>query len=237
MHAKTVGALALSLAALSGSMAAHAASETLTYTSADFTSTYGNVAPNSDFTVTLTLDTALGVGRTSSYTSSDLSNVVFTTVQGGSTDVQSFTSSQLQGSDFFFTTNALGQITGWDFTAGLLSPTGFSTPSNNSMAVPYEIMFHSCSNESCTSGNYNSQNYGATGDWYDYKPSSSTAADACTYNPANGCGTTGGSATAVGKWTVAPEVNAANAGTALTLLFGALAVLIGRRRATLAAAN
>ncbi len=206
-------------------MAAHAASETLTYTSADFTSTYGNVAPNSDFTVTLTLDTALGVSRTSSYTSSDLSNVVFTTVQGGSTDVQSFTSSQLQGSDFFFTTNASGQITGWDFTAGLLSPTGFSTPSNNS------------SNESCTSGNYNSQNYGATGDWYDYKPSSSTAADACTYNPANGCGTTGGSATAVGKWTVAPEVNAANAGTGLTLLFGALAVLIGRRRATLAAAN
>jgi hypothetical protein len=40
----------------------------------------------------------------------------------------------------------------------------------------------------------------------------------------------------VGKWTVASELNASNAGTGLTLFFGCLAVLTGRRRTKLAIA-
>ncbi len=209
---------------------APAASATLAYTSAAFTSVWdasnssvGDVAVGGDFTATLTLNAPLG-DNFSGYVSNDITSLVFTTVDGGKTDSISVTPSEGSGSSFFFTTNSLGQITGWNFTAGITSP---SSPSS-------DILFHSCSNANCASGSYNGQGYGVTGDWYDYLPSSSTAADACTYNTPTTCGAN--SSGAVGKWAVAPELNASTVGTGLTLLFGVLAVLIGRRRGALATA-
>ncbi len=219
------------------------ADETLTYTSAPLTSVYpitGGVALDSDFTVTVTLSTILGAGLNNVDESSLIKGLTFTTVQGGTTDVLTVSPSEAAGSVFDFTTNSSGQITGWDFTSGVLSPTGVMDPSKNTKAAPYEIIFHSCSSTdtkgdpACASGSYNSQNYGTTGDMYDYKPGSSSATDACSYNPADKCGT--GGAGAVGTWTVAPELNTSSAGAGLTLFFGILAVMIGRRRASLAAA-
>jgi hypothetical protein len=225
MRIKIVGSLALSVAALCGSMSAQAASETLTYTSAAFTSVWdassssaGNVAVGSDFTTTLTLSAPLGNNLNNANESSDVTSLVFTTVDGGKTDTITVTPGQGAGSSFYFTTNSSGQITGWDFTAGVTSP---SAPSS-------DMLFHSCSNDNCASGSYNGQGYGVTGDWYDYLPSSSTAADGCTYSTPTSCGAN--SSGSVGKWMVAPELSASNAGTGLTLLFGGLAVLVGRRR-------
>jgi len=222
--------MGLSLIALSGYTAAQAGGETLTYISAPFSSVWdassssaGGVAVGSYFTTTVTLSAPLGINF-SGDASSDVTSLVFTTVDGGATHTINVTPGQAAGSSFYFTTNGSGQITGWDFTAGIVSP---SAPSS-------DILFHSCSNDHCVSGNYNAQNYGVTGDWYDYRPSSSTAADGCTYKTPTSCGANGSGA--VGKWTAAPELSASNAASGLTLLFGGLAVLIGRRgrRATAA---
>jgi len=227
-----VGSLILSVAAtLSGSIAAQAASETLTYISAPFTSVWGasnssvgDVSVGSNFTATVTLSAPLG-DNFNGNVSSDVTSLVFTTVDSGKTDIISVTPGEGAGSSFYFTTNSWGQITGWDFTAGVVSP---SAPSS-------DILFHSCSNDHCASGNYHAQNYGVTGDWYDYRPGSSTAADGCTYKTPTSCGTHGSGG--VGKWTVAPELSASNAATGLTLLFGGLAILIGRRRGASATAG
>jgi hypothetical protein len=230
MRVKTIGFAVLSVAASSGSMVAHAADETLTYTSAPFTSVWdkssssaGAVAVGSDFTATLTLLTPLG-NNFNGNASSDVTSLVFTTVDGNKTDTITVTPGQGAGSSFYFTTNVSGQITGWNFTAGVVSP---SAPSS-------DILFHSCFNDGCASGSYNGQGYGVTGDWYDYLPSSSTAADGCTYGTPTSCGAN--SSGSVGKWTVAPELSASNSGTSLTLLFGGLAVLIGRWRGSSATA-
>ncbi len=230
MRAKIVGSMALSVIALSGSMAAHAGGETLTYISAPFSSVWdassssaGAVVVGGDFTATLTLSAPLA-DNFNGTASADVTSLVFTTVDGGSSDHITLTPGQAAGSSFYFSTNSSGQITGWDFTAGVVSP---SAPSS-------DIVFHSCSNYSCASGSYNGQKYGVTGDWYDYLPSSSTAADGCTYKTPTSCGTNGSGA--VGHWTVAPELNASNAGAGLTLLFGGLAVLLGRRRGASASA-
>jgi hypothetical protein len=240
MQAKIVGTLALSLAALTGSMVAYAASETLTYTSAPFTSVYNasssspaDVAVGSVFTATVTLNAPLtknlATGGASGNESGDVTSLVFTTVDGSKTNTITVTPGQGSGSSFDFTTNSLGQITGWDFTAGIVanSTTGQQLPAS------LDELFHSCFNDGCTSGNYNGQGYSTTGDWYDYMPSSSTASDGCTYTNTKSCGNSSG---AVGKWTVAPELSASNAGTGLTLLFGGLAVLFGRRRGAMAPA-
>jgi hypothetical protein len=232
MQAKIIGALLLSMAALSCSMIADAASETLTYTSAAFTDVWGpnsasigDVSLGSDFTATITLSTPLNAKLNNANESSDVTSLVFTTVDGGKTDTITVTPSEGSGSSFYFTTNSSGQIIGWDFTAGVTSPSSSSS----------DILFHSCSNDNCTSGSYNGQGYGATGDWYDYLPGSSTNyAGGCTYNTPTNCGAN--SSGAVGTWTVAPELNAASAGTGLTLLFGGLAVIIGRRRSASTAA-
>jgi len=238
MQAKIVGTLALSVVALSGSVVAQAATETLTYTSAAFTSVYdpnsasvGDVALGSDFTATLTLKSPLGdnLSGNASNIESDIASLVFTTTNGKSTDTITVTPQTGDGSSFYITTGASGQITGWDFTAGIVSNSSLQPLPSTS-----DILFHSCYNDGCTSGSYNNQAYGSTGDWYDYLPSSSTAADACTYSTPTSCGAN--SSGAVGKWTVAPELNASSAGTGLTLLFGGLAVLIGRRRSALTAA-
>jgi len=230
--AKTIGSLALAVAALSGSMAAQAASETLTYTSAGFTSAYdagssaGNVGVGSYFTATLTLNAPLGNNFNGS-ASNDVTSLVFTTVNGGNTNTLTLGANNAQGSYFDFTTNSSGAITGWNFTAGLVSNGATQLP------VASDVLFHSCSNDNCASGSYNGQGYGVTGDWYDYLPSTSGAADGCTYKTPTSCGSGSG---AVGSWVAAPELNASNAGTGLTLLFGGLTVLLGRRRGASAAA-
>lgn len=229
MQLKTIRPLAVAVAALSGSLAAHAASESLTYTSAPFTSAYdassssaGAVAVGSYFTASLTLSSPLGDNFKGS-ASNDVTSLVFTTYDGGKSNTLTLTGSQAVGSSFYFVTNSTGAITGWDFTAGLTS--------SNSVQLPTisDVLFHSCYNDSCASGSYNGQGYGVTGDWYDYQPSSSTAADGCSYNTPTSCG--GSSSGAVGKWMVAPELEASSAFAGLTLLFGGLAVVGGRRRA------
>jgi hypothetical protein len=224
------------LGALICPLSAFATSETLTYTSSDFTSAYANgnfsgeVANGSYFTAVLTLSSPLGVNLTDSNLSSDVASLVFTTVDPSApsadrTNVMNFTALPA-GSQFYFSTNGAGAITGWNFTAGITTP-GLSPTAN--------VLFHSCSNEACSGGGYNGQNYAGTGDWYDFKPGSSTASDGCTYNPANGCGSAGGQGS-VGKWVIsAPELNSMNAASGLFLLLGSLAVLRGRRSAEHAA--
>jgi len=222
----------IAIGALASPVAAFASSETLTYTGSDFTSSYstgnfaGEVGIGSYFTAELTLNAPLGANLSDANVSSEVTSVVFTTVDptapsADRTDVFDLTGLQAEGSKFSFSTNAAGAITGWNFTSGITTP-GLSSTSN--------VLFHSCYGESCTAGSYNGQSYGGTGDWYDFLPGSSTASDGCTYSPAGGCGSTGGAGT-VGHWSVsAPELNPMNAGSGLVLLIGGIAVLGGRRR-------
>jgi hypothetical protein len=220
----------VALGALACPLAAMASSETLTYTSSDLTSFYstgnflGEVGNGSYYTAALTLSGPLGANLNNANVSSSVTSLVFTTVDpsapsAAQTNVLNLTALQAQGSQFNFSTNSAGAITGWNFTAGITTPGLPSTA---------DVLFHSCSNLSCSSGGYNGQNYGGAGDWYDYKPGSSTASDGCTYNPSAGCGSTG-SGTA-GKWTAsAPELNTMSAGSGLSLLIGGILVLRGRR--------
>jgi hypothetical protein len=219
------------VSALACPLSAFAQSEVLTYTSSDFTSTYstgsflGGVGSGSYFTASLTLSGPLGANLNDANVSAHVTSLVFTTVDPSApsadrTNVLNLSGLQAQGSQFDFSTNAAGAITGWNFTAGI------TTPGLNSTA---NVLFHSCSNESCGSGSYNGQSYGRTGDWYDFKPGSSTASDGCSYSPAAGCGSTG--AGTVGHWTTsAPELNPMSAGSGVVLLIGGIAVLGGRRR-------
>ncbi len=209
--------------ALIGSLPVFAASETLDYTSSALTSSYSNGTfvgevdgKASTFSAALTLSAPLAANLNNANESSIVTSLVFTVdPTTGSAYTLDLTPSQASGSSFNFTTSSTGMITGWNFTAGV---TG---------ASPY-VLFHSCSNDSCTSGSYAGQYYGATGDWYDYKPGSATASDGCTYNPANGCGSGNG---AVGKWVMtAPELDSGSTAGSLTLLSGAILVLRGRRR-------
>lgn len=228
----TVMAL-IAVGTLGGPLAALAASETLTYTSADLTSTYTNGSfagevsgSNSYFEAALTLATPLTANLNDSNVSSAVTSLVFTTVDpnapsGDQTRALNLTALQAEGSAFYFSTNSAGDVTGWNFTAGITTP-GLSSSAN--------VLFHSCYAESCAAGGYNGQSYGATGDWYDYQPGSATAADGCTYVPASACGATG-NAGAVGKWTVAaaPELGAPSAVSGLVLLFGGVLVLRAQR--------
>jgi len=219
------GTLACPLAAL-------AQSETLTYTGSDFTSTYSNgnfageVGNGSYFTATVTLSGPLSANLNDANVSANVTALVFTTIDptapsADRTNVLNLTALQAQGSQFDFSTNSAGAITGWNFTAGITTP-GLKSTAN--------VLFHSCSNASCTSGSYNGQNYGGTGDWYDYQPGSSTASDGCTYDPSAGCGS-GAAAGTVGRWSMnAPELNPTSAGSGFVLLIGGIAVLGGRRR-------
>ncbi len=224
------------LGALACPLSVWAQGETLTYTGADFTSTYANasflgeVGSGSYFTATLTLSAPLGANLNDANVSSEVTSLVFTTVDPGAPsadreNVFNLTALQARGSVFAFSTNGAGTITGWNFTSGITTP-GLSSTAN--------VLFHSCSNESCGSGSYNGQAYGGAGDWYDYQPGSSTASDGCTYSPAAGCGKTG--AGGVGQWTVAavsaPELDAMSAGSGLAILLGSIAVLVGRRKIT-----
>jgi len=228
MNAKIVGLLAVS--ALSASMSAWGDSETLTYTSAPFTSAYNvnsssaaAVGVGSYFTATLTLNAPLGDNFNGSV-SNDVTSLVFTTHEGSQTNSIVVTPTEAQGSSFAFTTNSTGAITAWNFTAGIVS--------NNAVQLPAasDVLFHSCSGAGCASGSYNGQGYGMTGDWYDYMPSSSTASDGCTYSTPTTCG--GSASGAVGSWTVAqaPELDPTSATAGLTLLIGGLTVLWSRRR-------
>jgi hypothetical protein len=219
------------LGALACPLAAIASSETLTYTSSDLTSTYstgnflGEVESGSYYTAALTLSGPLGANLNNANVSSAVTSLVFTTVDPGApsadqTNVLNLTALQAEGSQFNFSTNSAGAITGWNFTAGITTP---------GLASTAEVLFHSCSNLSCGSGSYNGQNYGGAGDWYDYKPGSSTASDGCTYNASAGCGSTGTGTT--GKWTAsAPELNPMSAGSGLSLLVGGILVLCARRK-------
>jgi hypothetical protein len=221
----------VALGALACPLAAMASSETLTYTSSDLTSYYstgnflGEVGSGSYYTAALTLSGPLGANLNNANVSSTVTSLVFTTVDPSApsadqTNVLNLTALQAQGSQFNFSTNSAGAITGWNFTAGITTP-GLASTGN--------VLFHSCSNVSCSSGSYNGQSYGGAGDWYDYKPGSSTASDGCTYNPSAGCGSTGAGTS--GKWTAsAPELNPMSAGSGLSLLIGGILVLRGRRR-------
>jgi len=231
MNSKIVGLLAVST--LTASMSALGASETLTYSSAPFTSAYAvdssspaAVAVNSYFTATLTLSTPLGDNFSGS-ASNDVTSLVFTTHTGATTNSIVVTPTEAVGSSFDFSTNSTGAITGWDFTAGIVSNGSTQLPSTS------DVLFHSCSNYGCAAGSYNGQGYGVTGDWYDYLPGSSTASDGCTYSAPTSCGSKSG---AVGSWTVgvaqAPELDPASATAGLTLVIGGFMVLRGRRRAT-----
>jgi hypothetical protein len=207
-----------------------ASSETLTYTSSDFTSSYstgnflGEVGSGSYYTAALTLSAPLGANLNNANVSSAVTSLVFTTVDPSApsadqTYVLNLTALQAEGSQFNFSTNSAGAITGWNFTAGITTP---------GLASTADVLFHSCSNLSCSSGSYNGQNYGGAGDWYDYQPGSSTASDGCTYKPSAGCGSTG--AGTAGQWTAsAPELNPMSAGSGLSLLLGGILVLRGRR--------
>jgi hypothetical protein len=230
MNSKVVALIAIGT--LAGPAAALAASETLTYTSADLTSTYTNGSfpgevsgTDSYFAATLTLNAPLTANLNDAYVSSAVTSLVFTTVDpnapgGDQINVLNLTALQAEGSAFYFSTNGAGAITGWNFTAGLTTP-GLRSSSN--------VLFHSCFSESCAAGSYNGQNYGATGDWYDYMPGSATASDGCTYVPASACGAAG-NAGAVGKWTVAaPELGATGAVSGLLLLLGGVLVLRAQR--------
>jgi hypothetical protein len=222
----------VALGAIGCPLAAFAGSETIDYTGSDFTSSYSNgtfvgeVGNGSYFTAALTLSGPLGSNLSNANVSGDVTSLVFTSVDPGApaadrTDVISLTALQAEGSQFYFSTNGQGAITGWNFTAGITTP-GLSSTAN--------VLFHSCSNESCTAGSYNGQSYGGTGDWYDYRPGSSTAADGCTYSPSAGCGSTGGAGT-VGQWAVAaPELSATSGASGIVLLIGSVLVLCGRRR-------
>ncbi len=226
MNAKIVGLLAA--AALTVSMSVSAA-ETLSYTSAAFTSAYdpdpssaGAVTVGSHFTATLTLSTPLGDNFNGSV-SNDVTSLVFTTYNGAQTNTLTITPTEAEGSSFAFTTNSSGAITGWDFTAGIVSNGPTQLP------VPQDVLFHSCYKDNCASGSYNGQGYGVTGDWYDYLPSSSTASDGCTYSVPTNCG--GSSTGTVGSWVVsAPELDPTSATAELSLLIGGFLVLRGRRR-------
>jgi hypothetical protein len=230
MPLKILGSIAFAVAAFTGSVAALAANETLTFASDPFTSAYDAssssppVAVGSGFGATLTLSSPLG-DNFSGNAAGNVTSLVFTTKDGSTTNTLSLTAGQAAGSSFYFTTNSSGAITGWNFTAGLLSPSAASS----------DIIFHSCFNDGCAAGTYNGQGYGVTGDWYDYHPGSSTAADGCTYSLPTNCGGSG-SGTVGGTWAVAPELSASSAGTGLTLLVGGLAVLLGRRRGAWATA-
>jgi hypothetical protein len=222
----------LALGALAYPLSSFANAETLTYTGSAFTSSYstgnflGEVGNDSYFTAALTLSSPLGANLNGANVSSEVTSLVFTTVDPSApsadrTDILNLTALQAEGSQFLFSTNSAGAITGWSFTSGITTP-GLSSTA--------DVIFHSCSNESCAGGSYNGQNYAGTGDWYDYKPGSGTASDGCTYEPSNGCGSTGGQGS-VGKWVIAaPELNSMNAGSGLFLLIGSLAVMRGRRR-------
>jgi len=233
----TITAL-IAMATLGGPAAALAASETLTYTSAALSSTYTNGSfagevsgSNSYFTAALTLAAAPTANLNDANVSAGVTSLVFTTVDpdapgGDQTQVLNLTALQAEGSAFYLSTNSAGAITGWNFTAGITTP-GLSSSSN--------VLFHSCFAESCVAASYNGQSYGATGDWYDYKPGSATASDGCTYGSASACGTTGNGT--VGKWTVAaPELSATNALTDLLLLAGVVLVLRAQRPRVLQAA-
>jgi hypothetical protein len=209
--------------AFMGSLPASAASETLDYTSAALTSSWSNGTflgevdgSASSFSASLTLSAPLAANLTNVNESSLVTALTFTVdPSSGSVYSLTLTPSQAKGSSFNFTTNSSGVIIGWDFTAGETS------------ASPY-VLFHSCNNDSCAAANYAGQYFGATGDWYDYKPGSETASDGCTYEPANGCGTGNG---AVGKWVVAaPELDPGSTAAGLTLFAGALMLLQGRGR-------
>jgi hypothetical protein len=223
------------LGALACPLAAIASSETLTYTSSDLTSTYstgnflGEVGSGSYYTAVLTLSAPLAANLNNFDVSSTstVTSLVFTTVDPSApsadqTNVLNLSALQAEGSQFYFSTNSAGAITGWNFTAGITTP-GLASTAN--------VLFHSCSNLSCSSGSYNGQGYGGAGDWYDYKPGSSTASDGCTYNASAGCGSTGAGTS--GQWTTttsAPELNPMSAASGLSLLLGGILVLRGRRR-------
>ena len=209
--------------ALMGSLPALASSETLDYTSAALGSSWSNGTfvgevdgSASTFSMALTLSAPLAANLNDANESSSVTGLAFTVdPTTGSAYSLSLSPSQAQGSSFNFTTNSAGVITGWNFTAGATS------------SSPY-VLFHSCSNEACAAASYAGQYYGATGDWYDYKPGSGTASDGCTYTPTNGCGSGNG---AVGSWVVAaPELDPRSIAAGLTLLAGGLMILRGRRR-------
>jgi len=215
-----------------GPLAAHAASETLTYTSADLSNTYstgtfaGEVSgTNSYFTASLTLNAPLTANMNDVNVSSEVASLVFTTIDPNAPTadqkyVLDLTPAQAQVSAFYLSTNSSGVVTAWNFTAGITEPSLSSTS---------DVLYHSCYGENCAAGSYNGQNYAATGDWYDYEPGSATASDGCTYNPVAGCGTGGGTG-AVGKWSVAaPEMSPASAISGLLLVIGGVAVLRGHR--------
>ncbi len=222
-----LGALASPLAAL--------ADETLTYTSAALTSTYstftgkGEVQNGSYFTFSLDLTTPLTANMHNVNVSSEVTApVTLTTIDPSNTSVNNVvpvSPSQGAGSSIYLSTNSLGAITGWDFTEGVTQPSN----------VSQDILVHSCSNDSCAAGSYQGQNYGATGDWYDFEPGANTGqSDGCTYTPPGNCGSTAGSSGAVGSWSVtsAPELDPTSATSGLVVLVGSLAVLGGRRRRT-----
>lgn len=228
----------LALAVLATPLAA-SASETLTYTSSDFTSSYttgnfpGEVGVGSYFTADLTLSGPLAANLNDANLSSEVTSLAFTVIDptapsADRTEVLNLSALQAEGSKFSFSTNSAGTITGWNFTAGITDPSLSSTS---------DVLFHSCSNESCAPGSYNAQNFGGTGDWYDSEPGSSTASDGCTYNPSAGCGS-GGGAGSVGSWSTsgvvsAPELDPATAATAIVLLIGSIIVLNARRKAVI----
>lgn len=222
-----LGALASPLAAL--------ADETLTYTSSALEGTYSNftgkgeVQNGSTFTFSLDLTIPLTANmnnvNVSSYVTKPVTLTTFDPSNPSVDNVVSVNPFEGEGSSIYLSTNSKGAITGWDFTEGVTEPSN----------VSQDILIHSCYNDSCTAGSYNSQYFGATGDWYDFEPGATTGqSDGCTYSPPGNCGTSAGSSGSVGSWSVtsAPELDPTSAASGLVVLVGSLAVLGGRRRRT-----
>jgi hypothetical protein len=215
MQKEVLGLLALM--AMTASLPVLAASETIDYTSATLGTTWsggtlaGSVNDSSKFSLAITLSAPLGDNLKNANEASLVTGLTYTV--GGKTVTLS--GSEASGTYFDFTTSSTGVITGWNFTAG---ETG---------ATPL-ILFHSCNNDSCASGSFDGNGYGATGDWYDEGPGTANYAGGCSYSSPTSCGTGSG---AVGSWVVAaPELDAGNAAAGLTLLIGAVMVLRGARR-------
>jgi len=205
------------LMAMTASLPVLAASETIDYTSATLGTTWsggnlaGTVNDTSKFSLSLTLSAPLADNLKNTDESSLVTGLSYT-LDGKTVTL---TGVEAKGTYFDFTTSSSGVITGWNFTAG---ETG-TTPL---------ILFHSCSNDSCASGSFDGNGYGATGDWYDQGPGTSNYAGGCSYASPTSCGTGSGS---VGSWVVAaPELDAGSAAAGLTLLIGGIVMLRGARR-------
>lgn len=200
---KTQRLLTLAVGMLACPVYSFAASETLTYTSANFTSSHvtghfpGEVDIGSHFIARVILSSPLGANLHDADRSSEIMSVSFMTVDPSAssaarTNVLTLTPRQIRESRFLFTTSSTGEIIGWDFTAST-SKRGSSTLDN--------AVFHSCSAESCSAGSYEGESFGRTGDWYGLVSGSSTAANGCTYDPSEGCGNPAGSGK-VGWWKI-----------------------------------